>query len=192
MPKTDIAFAISAAAFKTQVNFKKMKDAVKVFIDRFGIHGRVHYSLLTFGDPPKVHLNFSAKSNSSVALKALIEGVPKPDAAVALAEALQHAKMLFTASAGGRTDAKKILVVMTDKESDSGSQNVEEAAQGLAHEGIRVIAVAFGDEDNLHEIESIVDIKEDAFKPNVTDSSRDVANNVIDNMLNGESTLLYI
>lgn len=46
--------------------------------------------------------------------------------------------------------------------------------------------MVFGDEDNLNEIEFIVDIKEDVFKLNVIDLFRDVVNNVIDNMFNGE------
>lgn len=164
-----------------------MKDIVEMFIDRFGIHGRVHYSLLTFGNPPEVHLEFSAKSNSSATLRSLIEGVPKPDTGVALAEALRDAKMLFSPAAGGRKDAKRILVVMIDKESDDGSQDVKEAAKGLDDEGVRVIAVAFGDEDNFREVEAVVGIEEDAIKPNDTDSPRQIANTIIDNMLNGKS-----
>lgn len=46
--------------------------------------------------------------------------------------------------------------------------------------------MVFGDEDNLNEIEFIVDIKEDVIKLNVIDLFRDVVNNVIDNMFNGE------
>ena len=164
-----------------------MKDVVEMFIDRFGIHGRVHYSLLTFGNPPEIHLEFSAKSNSSASLRSLIQGVPKPATGVALAEALRDAKMLFSPAAGGRKDAKRILVVIIDKESDDGSQDVREAAKGLEDGGVRVIAVALGDEDNFREVEAVVGIEEDAIKPNDTDSPRHIANTVIDHMLNGKS-----
>ena len=187
VPKMDIAFAISAAAFQSEANFKKMKDTVKEFIDRFGVHGRVRYSLLTFGDPPSVHLRFADKSNSSSALKVLIEGVPRPSRGAALAKALNEAKMLFSPVAGGRTDAKKILVVMIDKESDSSNKDAKKASKLLDNEGIRIIAVALGDEANVPEVESIVPIKEDAIKPNDTDKPRNIANKIIDNMLNGKS-----
>lgn len=63
-----------------------MKDVVKVFIDRFGIYGRVYYSLLMFGDFFKVYFNFSVKFNSLVVLKVLIEGVLKFDVGVVLVE----------------------------------------------------------------------------------------------------------
>lgn len=182
----DVAFAISATAFDSDANFKKMKDTIKEFIDRFGAHGIVHYSLLTFGDPPTVHLKFSNKLANSTALKVLIEGVPKPSKGAALAKALNEAKMLFSPADGGRADAKKILVVMTDKESDSSSEVVMKVSKQLDDEGIRVIAVALGDEDNLREVETIVPIKEDAIKPNNTDEPKDIANKIIDNILNGE------
>ena len=186
VPKMDIAFAISATAFQSDANFMKMKDTVKEIINRYGVHGKVHYSLLTFGDSPTVHLQFSDKLANSTALKAVIDVVPKPSKGAALAKALSEAKMLFSEEAGGRVDAKKILVVMIDKESDSSSADATKASNELDDEGIRIIAVALGDEDNARELETIVPIKEDALKPNNTDEPRDIANKIIDNILDGE------
>lgn len=186
VPQIDIAFAISAEAFQSEANFKKMKDTVKEFIEKFGVHGKVHYSLLTFGDPPTVYLKFSDKSSSSSGLTALIDGVPKPSKGTALAKALNEAKMLFTPAAGSTANAKKILVVMIDKESDSSKEDAQKASRELDDEGIRVFAVALGDQDNLREVEAIVPTKENVIKPNDTDTPTDIANKIIDNMLNGK------
>ena len=186
VPKMDVAFAISATAFQSDANFKKMQDTIKEFIDRFGVQGRVHYALVTFGDPPSIHLQFSDKSASLSTLKGLIEGVPKPSKEAALDKALRTAKMLFKPAAGGRVDAEKILVVMTDRESDSSSEDSMKASKQLEHEGIRVIAVPLGDEDNVNELKPIVPIKEDVIKPNTTDKPRDIADKIIDNMLDGK------
>lgn len=185
----DVAFAISATAFQSDASFKKMQDTIKEFIDRFGVQGRVHYALVTFGDPPTIHLQFSDKSASSSTLKGLIEEVPKPSKEAALDKALTTAKMLFSPDAGGRVDAKKILVVMTDRESDSSSEDAMKAYKQLEDEGIRVIAVPLGDEDNVNEVKTVVPIKEDVIKPNTTDEPRDIADKIIDNMLDGKSVI---
>lgn len=185
VPKMDIAFAISATAFQSDANFKKMTDTVKEFIDRFGVQGRVHYSLLTFGDPPVVHLNFSDKWDNSSALRALIDGIPKPLKGAVLAKALSKAQMLFNPASGVRTDAKKILVVLIDRESDSSAEDVTKASEQLKDEGIRIIALSFGDDKSKEEVERIVPVKDDAIKPNITDKGRDIANKIIDNILDG-------
>ena len=181
----DIAFAISATASQSVANFKKMTNAVKEFIDRFGVRRRIHYSLLTFGDPPAVHLNFSDKWDNSSALRALIDGIPKPLKGAVLAKALSKAQMLFNPASGVRTDAKKILVVMIDRESDSSAEDVTKISEQLKDEGIRVIAVTLGEDKSLKEAERIVPVKDDAIKPNITDKGRDIANKIIDNMLDG-------
>lgn len=186
----DVAFAISATAFQSDANFKKMQDTIKEFVDRLGVHGRVHYALVTFGDPPTTHLQFSYKLASLTALKDLIENVPIPSKEAALDKALTTAKMLFSPVAGGRVNAEKILVVMTDRESDSSSEDAMKSFKQVMDEGIRVIAVPLGDEDNVDEVKTIVSIKEDVIKPNVTDEPRDIADKIIDNILDGELRLM--
>jgi len=49
-----------------------------------------------------------------------------------------------------------------------------------------VIAVPLGDEDNVNEVKTIVSIKEDVIKPNITDEPRDIADKIIDTILDGE------
>lgn len=182
----DVAFAISATAFQSDANFKKMQDTIKEFVDRLGVHGKVHYALLTFGEPPTTHLQFGNKSASLTALKDLIEKVPLPSKEAALDKALSTAKMLFIPAAGGRVDAKKILVIMTDRESDSSREDAMKSSKQVTDEGIRVIAVPLGDEDNVNEVKTIVSIKEDVIKPNITDEPRDIADKIIDTILDGE------
>lgn len=190
VPKMDVAFAISATAFQSDTNFKKMQDTIKEFVDRLGVHGRVHYALVTFGDPPTTHLQFSNKSASLTALKDLIAKVPIPSKEAALDKALTTSKMLFSPVAGGRVNAKKILVVMTDRESDSSSEDAMKSSKQVTDEGIRVIAVPLGDEHNVDEVKIIVSIKDDVIRPNVTDEPRDIADKIIDNILDGELRLM--
>lgn len=187
----DVAFAVSATAFQSDSNFKKMQDTIREFVDRLGVQGRVHYALVTFGDPPTTHLQFSDKLASLTALNDLIERVPMPSKEAALDKALNTAKMLFSPAAGGRVDARKILVVMTDRESDSSSEDAMKSSKQVNDEGIRVIAVPLGDEDNVNEVKIIVSIKEDVIKPNITDEPRDIADKIIDNILDGELWLMY-
>lgn len=185
VPKMDIAFAISATALQSDANFMKMKDTVKEFVDRFGVHGRVHYAVMTFGDPPTKDLQFSHKMTSSSTFKELIDGIGKPSREAALDEALSVAKLLFSPGEGGREDAEKILIVMNDRESDSSNKGVVKSSRQLKTAGIRVIAVPLGDEDNLNEVEVIVSISEDIIKPKTTDKPRHISNKIVRNILNG-------
>ena len=186
VPEMDIAFAISTTAFQSDLAFEKMKDTVNEFVNRFGVLGRVHYSVLTFGDSPTVHLQFNNKSTTKSSLMQVVGNIPKPSKGAALGKALVAAKMVFNPASGGRPQANKILVVMIDRESDSSEEDARKAAKDLQQDGIRIIAVALGDEHNLDEVEMIVPIKEDVFKSNKSDDAKDIADSLVKNMLDGE------
>ena len=54
----NLAFAISAGAVDDVTNFEKMKDIIKTIVHKFGSN-RIHYSVITFGDPPTTALPFT-------------------------------------------------------------------------------------------------------------------------------------
>lgn len=71
IPEINLAFAISARAADDEVNFEKMKDILKAIVQTFGSN-RIHYSVITFGDPPITALPFSRRLPSDEDLKRFI------------------------------------------------------------------------------------------------------------------------
>ena len=71
IPEMNLAFAISARAVNDDTNFEKMKDILKTIVQKFGSN-RIHYSVITFGDPPITELPFNRRLPSDEDLKRFI------------------------------------------------------------------------------------------------------------------------
>lgn len=97
-----------------------------------------------------------------------VENIPQNPGTASLDKALEGAKDLFKASNGARSNALKFLVVITDKKSDSITQDVKNSADILDEKGIRVIGVVLGGEVD-GELDDVTDLKDDVI--NTTDSS---------------------
>ena len=67
----NLAFAISARAVDDVTNFAKMKDIIKAIVQKFGSH-RIHYSVITFGDPPNAVLPFDRRLPSDEDLERFV------------------------------------------------------------------------------------------------------------------------
>ena len=63
IPEMNLAFAISARAVDDVTNFEKMKDILEAIVQKYGSN-RVHYSVITFGDPPTTVLPFDRRFSS--------------------------------------------------------------------------------------------------------------------------------
>lgn len=167
IPVVDLGFAISATAANAKQHFRKMQEVIKTFIDKYGSH-RIAYSVLTFGSTPTIRVRFSDSANSDEVLKQSVENIPQNPGNASLAKALEGAEDLFKASNGARDDAVKVLVVITDKKSDSMAHAVKKAAEIFDEKDIRVIGIALGEEAD-GELVDVTDIKGDVI--NTTDSS---------------------
>lgn len=164
IPEMDVVFALSANALKDQENFRQMKDIIKTMIDRYGT-SRIQYAVITFGNIPTTRISFNdVASLDDKALKALIDSVQKSSGAL-LEKALEQAKLLFETQ--GRPDAKRILVVITDKKSSSSLNDFERQAKSLEDGDIKVIPIALGKESDVPELakttpnkENLIDVDE--------------------------------
>lgn len=72
----------------------------------------------------------------------------------ALDKALESARTLFNDPAA-RPDAKKVLVVITDKASGLHSATIKSAAKPLKQSKIRIIAFSVGGEGSTRELENL-------------------------------------
>ena len=140
-----------------------MKDIIKSMIDRYGTSS-IQYAVITFGNVPITRISFNTAFIGDEALKSLIDSVRKSSGAF-LNRALRGAKNFFELQ--GRPNAKKVLVVITDKKSRSSLSNVANEAKILEEEDIKVIPVALGSESDISELstttpnkENLVDVDE--------------------------------
>lgn len=192
IPVVDLGFAISATAANAKQHFKKMQEVIKTFIDKYGSH-RVAYSVLTFGSTPTIRVRFSDSANSDEVLKQSVENIPQnPGTPASLAKALEGAEDLFKASNGARDDAVKVLVVITDKKSDSMAHDVKKAAEILDEKDIRVIGIALGEEVD-GELVNVTDIEGDVINTTDSSSPAKIAEEVMKRLLDSKcSKLMFL
>ena len=101
---------------------------------------------------------------------------------VNLEAALEQSSRLFAASEGGRPSAKKVLVVMVDKKSDSDLEGIKDAANVIIQDGIRIVAVAIGNEADRKELEPLTPNEDDLLMPQNLDR---VPDKIIERAVNG-------
>lgn len=172
-----MVFALSASSSDANSYFQKMKDILKAMIDTYG-KDQVQYSLITFGDTPSVKVNFTYSFPTDGDLKALINAVPRSSGSPALAEALGEAQKLFEGTAS-RKSAKKILVIMMDNKSSSRIEDIKKKGKSLDGTGVRVIAVGFGNQADLMELNSTTTHKGDIITTTKTGDPEQIAKEIM-------------
>ena len=177
----DLVFALSANALKDSENFQQMKDIIKAMIDQYG-KSSIQYAVITFGNVPVTRISFNAAFLDDEALKSLVDSVQKSSGAL-LDSALAEAKRFFETQ--GRPYAKKVLVVIADKKSDSSLNDVENQAKFLEEDDIKVIPVALGTESDLHELSKTTPNKENLVDVDEGDNPEDTAQIILLKALRG-------
>ena len=134
----DVGLAISMTSQDASTTIQLMQDSIKSIIDTYGTTN-LRYSVMTFGDSPKILAPFAERSADD--LKTIIQSVMPSSGTPDLENALLEAKKLFD-GAGARPDAKKILVVIIDSKSGNEKVDIIEAAKPLITSGCWMVPVA--------------------------------------------------
>lgn len=177
----DLTFVISTTAVDQDKNFEKIKEIIKETVEMFGLH-RVRYSLITFGATPDVKIRFDSVFDTEEELGNVVDSVKKALGNAALDKALEEARYLFALAEDARPNAMKVLVVITDKRSDSSEEEVQIASEKLKDDGVRVIAIELGDESDT--------VTPEVIKPGKDSRPEKVAKQLVKTVLNGLFQLL--
>ena len=161
--------------------FTLMKETISSVIEQYG-QSRLRYSVIVFGSTPTIKVSFSDLFANKDQLKTLVAAVPRSRGSN-LAKTLQEAKNMFQGSAG--VDTNKILVIMTDRKSDSGEKELAKNVKELEDEGVTVLGVVFGDQSNQDELEKIVPNKQDVIKQGSGVESNALAGKIMERALKG-------
>jgi len=178
-----LAFAISAnAALDSNQNFRKMKDIIDWVINKYGV-GTIQYGVVVFGNTPSVKVTFTQPVNDDQ-LKTILQNAAKNRAGSNLERALDEVQRLFDSSP--RPDAKRVLVLVTDKRSDSSLEDVKTSAESLWSSRIKVVPVAFGREAAPNEVKVTTSDEDNLIDVKNTNNPDDVAKDIMEKVLEGQ------
>ena len=158
VPKIDLVIAISSVSSSADEVFQKTQDAVTSIIDRYGTND-IHYAVILFGNDARTVIDFDSYTTSEE-LNEMFSSMRRLKGGPVLDEALKLAGQVFT-SPGARSDAHKVLVVITDKKTSSELDDVISEANKLEDMEVAVIPVGIGAETDGKELEELT--------PDVTD-----------------------
>ena len=182
MPNIDLAFAISATSANSNQSYDLMKNTIKQFIDQYGVD-KIHYSLNVYGDAIVRVVNFNHTFPPSASdLKATIDAQPAISGGPYLKGALQEAFKVFNETEG-RPDAKKVLVVMTDKNSGADSDSLSTAVKPVEDLGVLVLSVRAGNALDRTELSVISPNPLDVISPALGENPNVVADRIMERIL---------
>lgn len=139
-----------------------MKDVVSQIVEMYG-QERVLYSILVYGSVPDVKIQFNQRRTDDQ-LVTFIKNINRVSGS-ALGPTLDKAKEAFNQY--GRPGARKVLVVITDRKSDSDAKVLQEKASLLEQAKIKVIPVGLGSEIDKKELQILTPREKDIItKPN--------------------------
>nr|XP_014262790.2 integrin alpha-M [Maylandia zebra] len=140
--QTDIAFLLDGSGSVSQPDFQTMKRFVKEIIQSF-LSSETQFSVSQFSTYPEVHFNFK-KFYSSESVETDIDRIRQLRGSTYTAKAITHVvNNVFTPQSGSRPNVKKVLIVITDGESND-RQNLRDATKRAESKNIVRFAIGVG------------------------------------------------
>ena len=135
-----MVFALTATTGDADDTYQRMKDAVEIITDTYGMN-TLRYSFIVYGTLPRIIFDFKTNFPSRESLKYFIEqsqrATERPGTKRVLDEVMQVIKVSSV-----RPSAKKIVVLLTDGASYDNPKDVERSIKKLEEQGIPVLSFA--------------------------------------------------
>ena len=133
--------------------FDKIKELAKNVLKRFKISKpATHVGLMEFSNEVTLVLPLNELYDSNEITEVIDRIKPSGGDGTAIDKVLKEAaNAMFAVPAGGRADAAKVLVVITDSKS-TGKEPLKEAVKPVQDKGIRVYVVDIGDKTDPKEL----------------------------------------
>ena len=165
-----------------------MKSTVKKFINTYGVN-KVHYSIIVYGASVTRVVNFNKTFPISASdLKMAIDMQPALIGGPVLKGALQEAFRVFEETVG-RPGAKKVLVVITDKNSGALPNTLAAAVRPLEDKGVLVISVGVGEAVERSELNIISPNPMDVISARLNVNPSVLAERIMDRILKRKTEL---
>lgn len=168
VPEIDLVFAITATTGAVEAIFHRMRDAVKIITDTYGMN-KLRYSVIRYGSTADTVFDFKMSFSTRESLKYFIERLRRipggPDTLAALEKANEVIK-----DSGTRPTAKTVLVLITDGATPERPLEVNKSIEAIEKEGVPVLG--FVVRNNVE--------------------SRDLAEKVMKKVLAGKSVCVFV
>ena len=185
IPDIDLTFALSATSVPSERTFNLMKSTVNRIIQQFGIT-RIHYSVIVFGSSPTTHFNFSRTFPNKDDLIRVVSRLPKKSGDPDLAKALESVTKVYELKQV-RPNAKKVLVVILDKETVNNPNEFNKFVPVFVDKGILVIGVGVGSSVDSKELQIITEEKRNIIEVGVTKNPDELAKEIMAIILRSKS-----
>ncbi|CAG2220946.1 COL12A [Mytilus edulis] len=142
--QADIVFALDSSGSVGFSHFKKQIDFVKDLVDRFSIGStRTQFSVVTFSDTVNNEISLNKYQNKRRLINA-IDNIAYRQGATNTHLALEFVTQnSFLSANGGRSNIKRIVIILTDGKSQIPDET-KKAAEQLHLLGAQVVSVGIG------------------------------------------------
>lgn len=168
--KADIVFLVDASGSVGATNFKKELEFVSTILSNFTIDpDHVQVGVVTFDSKTYLRIKLNQYNNTQ-SIRNAVKGIPYTGQLTKTDIALQFIlSKVFVPSAGDRSDAKDVLVILTDGVSGN-PLNTAKQAYIYKEKHIQVISVGIGRGANKEELTNMASVPGYVFQ--VTDFSK--------------------
>ncbi|XP_026018701.1 integrin alpha-M-like [Astatotilapia calliptera] len=190
--QADIAFLLDGSGSVRSTDFQTMKNFVKDLIKSF-LSSDTQFSVSQFSTDPQVHFNFK-KFYSSESVETDIDRIRQLRGWTYTAKAITHVvNNVFKQQSGSRPNVKKVLIVITDGESND-RQNLRDATKRAESKNIVRFAIgvgnAFSEDAAKQELDTIASSPSDkhVFKVENFDALKVIRQNLQDKIFSIEGS----
>ena len=171
-------FAITATTGDADDIFGRMRDAVKIITDTYGIN-KLRYSVIVYGAIPRRYFDFTSIFSTRESLKYVIDRLQKTSGRPDTKKALEEAMKVIEDSVV-RPAAKTVIVLITDGALPDKPQEVERFIEAIEKQGIPVLTFA------------LVNNPQTDYEAPINVESKELAKKVMKNVLAGKYISLSI
>lgn len=187
VPEIFVTFAITTEAAMDKKTYTLMTDTVKLMGDKYGIK-KIHYSIITFGNPPKTLFDFETTLPDKETLGKEVDKLPKSDAPLNFEETMKEVEKVFDKTPI-KPESKKALVIITHKPIGANKTVIKDALKPLDKKEIVPIVVGIGSAPSSEEMEEIARTDRKVIRPANDDGGRQVVDEIIKRIIGGRCHL---
>ena len=148
----------------TKKDFEKEKDVIKKLASKFDVgQSKSHLGLISFSSDAQIPVKFGDHLDL-LSFQDAVDKIPFAAGGTRFDKAFGvAANGLFSASGGVRANLPKVMIILTDgkQSADYDAVPIERSVLPLRHLGVRIFALAIGDQVDMSELRQIVNDPKD-------------------------------
>ncbi|XP_065057183.1 coadhesin-like [Rhopilema esculentum] len=180
----DLGIIMDASTSVKRSNYNKVKIFIKELSEDFEISKTgTHFGILHYSGSAK--LDFTMRDSqyyNRINLKAKIDSIPYSYGSTRTDRALRLADQQFFCSGCNPAGRPQVLLVITDGNTNKGSEDLGTASQGMKDKGVTVLSLGIGPQISKAELELIASVADDrhVFQSSSFDELKEKLNTILE------------